>query len=78
MLEINPLCMPKLPALTPKKIVSILKRHGFKLDHTTGSHFVFYHPQNGRRVIVPFHSKDLPKGTLQSILKEAGISRDDI
>ncbi len=69
--------MPKLPALTSRKLIALLKRNGFLLDHSTGSHFVFYHLQNGRRVTVPFHSKDLPKGTLQSILKEAGISRED-
>ena len=70
--------MPKLPALTPKKLTAILKKHGFQLDHTTGSHFVFYHPETKRRVTLPYHSKDLPKGTLFAVLKQAGISKDEI
>ena len=65
--------MPKTQVLTPKKIIIILKKHGFLLDHATGSHFIFYHPVSRRRVTVPYHSKDLPKGTLRSILKQADI-----
>jgi len=29
-------------------------------------------------VVVPFHKKELPKGTLLEILKQAGISREEI
>ncbi|MGQ3683656.1 MAG: type II toxin-antitoxin system HicA family toxin [Candidatus Loosdrechtia sp.] len=39
---------------------------------------MYYHPENKRRVVVPFHKKDLPKGTLHEILKQAGISREEI
>lgn len=65
--------MPKPPRLTPKKLIAILKRNGFQLDHTTGSHFVFYRPETKRRVVVAYHTKELPKGTLHSILKQAGL-----
>ncbi|MBI2003373.1 MAG: type II toxin-antitoxin system HicA family toxin [Parcubacteria group bacterium] len=70
--------MPKLPSLSAKKVISILKTCGFQLHHTTGSHFVFRHPETKRRVTVPFHIKDLPKGTLFSILKQAGISKNEL
>ena len=30
--------MPKLPALTPQKIIKVLERKGFVLDRTKGSH----------------------------------------
>ena len=56
----------------------MLKRNGFRLDHTTGSHFVFYHPVTERRVTVAYHSKELPRGTLIAILKQAGLSAEDI
>ena len=65
--------MPKLPRLTPRKVIKILKQHGFQLDHTTGSHYVFFHPMTKKRVIVAYHSKDIPSGTLHAILKQAGI-----
>jgi predicted RNA binding protein YcfA (HicA-like mRNA interferase family) len=55
-----------------------LKSFGFQLDHSTGSHFIFYNPKNKKRVVVLFHTKDLPKGTVMSILREAGIKREDL
>ncbi len=70
--------MRKLPALTPRKIIVILEKKGFVLDRIKGSHHVYYHPETKRRVIVPLHKKDLPKGTLLEILKHAGISKDEL
>lgn len=69
--------MPRLPSITARKLVRILKQLGFLLDHSTGSHFVFYNPQTKKRAVVPCHFRDLPKGTLTSILKEAGVSRKE-
>ena len=66
--------MPKLPSVTFKKLVKILKSRGFLLDHTTGSHFIFYNPQDKKRAVLPCHVKDLPKGTLMNILRESGIT----
>ena len=70
--------MSKLPEFTPAKIIRILRQNGFALDHATGSHYIFYHPATKRRVSVPYHNKDLPKGTLASILKQAGLTREDV
>lgn len=68
--------MPKLPVLNPKKFIKILKKRGFVLNHTTGSHYVFYNSSHKRHVSVPYHNKDIPKGTLLSILEQAGISKE--
>jgi predicted RNA binding protein YcfA (HicA-like mRNA interferase family) len=68
--------MPKLPVLSPRQTVEKLKKLGFKLDHSSGSHQVLHHP-DGRRSVVPFHVKDLKKGTLSAILREARIDRDE-
>jgi predicted RNA binding protein YcfA (HicA-like mRNA interferase family) len=70
--------MPKLPVLSPKKLIKILEKLGFQLDHTTGSHFIFYNPKTKKRAVVPYHFKDLPKGTLMSILRESGITREEL
>ncbi|TXT64255.1 MAG: hypothetical protein BAJALOKI1v1_590015 [Promethearchaeota archaeon] len=70
--------MPKLPTLRPKKVIKILKEYGFVLDRIKGSHHIFYHPESRRRVVVPLHKKELPRGTLMEILKQAGISKEDI
>ena len=70
--------MPKLPNLTPQKIIAILESQGFVLDRIKGSHHIFFHPETKRRVIVPVHRNDLPVGTLVEILKQAGIDRDKL
>jgi predicted RNA binding protein YcfA (HicA-like mRNA interferase family) len=70
--------MHKLPSLTSQKIIKILERKGFVLDRAKGSHRIYYHPESKRRVIIPYHKKDLPKGTLMEILKQAGISKDEL
>ena len=69
--------MSKLASVTSKKLTKILKELGFQLDHATGSHFIFYHSQTKKRAVVPYHIKDLPKGTLLSILREAGIFKKE-
>ncbi len=70
--------MPKLPSLSPQKIIRALERKGFVLDRIKGSHHIYYDSETKRRVVVPLHKKDLPKGTLLEILKQAGISRDEL
>ncbi|OHA31302.1 MAG: hypothetical protein A3B11_01645 [Candidatus Taylorbacteria bacterium RIFCSPLOWO2_01_FULL_44_26] len=68
--------MPKLPVLTAKKVIRILQKEGFEIDHTTGGHYIFFNPTTKKRATVPFHVRDLPKGTLLSIIKSSGISRE--
>jgi len=70
--------MPKIPPLTSRKVVSILEKKGFVLIRTKGSHQLFRNEETGRQVTIPFHLGDLPQGTLHEILKQAGLSRDDI
>ena len=70
--------MPKLSIVTPKKLLKILKKRGFQLDRTTGSHFIFYNKIDKKRITIPFHRKELPKGTIMSILKETGITKEEL
>lgn len=70
--------MPKLPAWTTKQLIRKLRKFGFRLDHTTGSHYVFRNPKNGKRAVVPYHFKTLHKGTFLAILREAGLTKKDI
>ncbi len=70
--------MPKLPSLTPQKIIKAFEKNGFVLDRIKGSHHIYYHPETKRRVVVPLHKKDLPRGTLLEILKQAGISKEEL
>lgn len=70
--------MPKLPAIKPRQVIRFLEQNGFVLDHTSGSHLIFYHPATRRRAVVPSHNRDLPKGTLMSLLREAGFTREEL
>jgi predicted RNA binding protein YcfA (HicA-like mRNA interferase family) len=70
--------MPKLPAVRPRQIIRFLELNGFALDHTSGSHFIFYNSASRRRAVVPQHNRDLPKGTLMSLLREAGFTREEL
>ena len=70
--------MHKLPSITSQKVIKILERKGFVLDRVKGSHRIYYHSKSRRRVVIPYHRKDLPKGTLIEILKQAGINKEKL
>ncbi|HYW97462.1 MAG TPA: type II toxin-antitoxin system HicA family toxin [Bacteroidales bacterium] len=70
--------MSNTPSLTPKELVKILKKKGFVLDRSRGSHQIWLHPDSHKRAIVPMHNKDIPKGTFFAILKQAGIDKNEI
>ncbi|HYR34925.1 MAG TPA: type II toxin-antitoxin system HicA family toxin [Burkholderiales bacterium] len=58
------------------EILTILRRDGWFLVATRGSHRQFKHPTKPGRVTVPGKpSDDLPPGLLNSILKQSGLKR---
>jgi predicted RNA binding protein YcfA (HicA-like mRNA interferase family) len=68
----------RLPSLTPRQVLSALQRAGFVIHHTTGSHQFLKHPSKpALRVSVPYHRKDLKRGTLRSILRQAGFTPEE-
>lgn len=71
--------MPKLPILNARKLIKILKKDGFKLSRTEGSHNIFYHPVKKLIVSVPVHKgNDLGRGITLAILKDAKIDIDNL
>jgi predicted RNA binding protein YcfA (HicA-like mRNA interferase family) len=64
-----------LPSLTPRAIIEALERMGFQLYRQRGSHRIYV--KEDLQVIVPFHAKDLKKGTLHQIIKGAGVSVEE-
>lgn len=57
--------------MTSQEVISRLKSDGWLLVHTKGSHSQFKNPNKVGRVTVPHPKKDLPKGTLRSIARQA-------
>ena len=66
--------MSKLPAITSEKLIKILETLGFRLDHSSRSHFIFYHHLTKRRAAVPRPPRVFPQGKAVSILREAGVT----
>ncbi|HQS84090.1 MAG: addiction module toxin, HicA family [Alphaproteobacteria bacterium 16-39-46] len=56
-----------------KEIIKILKKDGWVLKRTRGSHHHFCHPTRKGLVTVPHPKMDIPIGTLKSIEKQLGI-----
>ena len=68
--------MSKIPSLKPREVVKKLTKLGFINHHQAGSHLTMKHIITGRRAVVPLHLKDIKKGTLLSLLREAEIEKD--
>ncbi len=54
-------------------LIRELVRNGWVLDRVRGSHHVFRHPSKPMIVVVPHPRKDLGKGLIAKIRKQAGI-----
>jgi predicted RNA binding protein YcfA (HicA-like mRNA interferase family) len=64
---------------SPQHLCKLLEQHGYLLKRIKGSHHIYFHPQSKKVTIVPVHgNKDLARGTFFSILKQAGISKDEV
>ena len=58
--------------------MKLLQERGWSVHHITGSHFIFTHPDNPWVIPVPNHNRDLKQGTQLSIMRVAGISREEL
>jgi predicted RNA binding protein YcfA (HicA-like mRNA interferase family) len=56
-----------------KEVIALLRQDGWVLKTQKGSHMQFVHPKKKGKVTVANHKGDLPPGTLNSILKQAGL-----
>ena len=59
--------------LDSRKVIKAIERDGWYLVRVTGDHHHFKHPVKSGIVTVPHPRKDIPKGTLNSIWKQAGL-----
>jgi predicted RNA binding protein YcfA (HicA-like mRNA interferase family) len=67
--------MPKL--YSSADIEKTLKQEGFSFVSQRGSHVKFRKTGNPvRTVIVPAGRKEIPRGTLRSILRQSGLDED--
>ena len=68
-----------MKSISGQALCKIIERQGQQLKRISSSHHIY--TKQGMKVIlsVPVHgNKDLPIGTLKSILKDAGLNEDDL
>jgi predicted RNA binding protein YcfA (HicA-like mRNA interferase family) len=71
--------MPRLPRVTARKALQVMKRAGWREERQRGSHLHLVHPEKPeRRVTISIHAREivLPK-TLEAILEQADMSVDE-
>ena len=59
--------------LKPREMEKIIMADGWTMKSQEGSHRHYTHPKKKGKVTIPFHCKDIPKGTEKAILKQAGL-----
>ena len=56
-------------------MIQVLEKEGWNLDRQTGSHRQFRHPERpGTVTVAGKASAEVPRGTLASIWRQAGLS----
>ncbi len=59
-----------------REVIRLVEEDGWLLVETEGSHRQFKHPHKPGRVTVSGHpGDDMPKGTLASVMRQAGLKR---
>lgn len=62
-----------------RRMCRILENRGWILVRISSSHHVYRHPATGRQTTVSVHvNADLKPGTQRSIMRDAGLTADDL
>ena len=68
--------MSQLPTISGRECVKALEKVGFGFDRQKGSHIVVRRDDPTTTIVVPDH-KELRKGTLRTIIRQAGLTVDE-
>lgn len=66
-----------MKSLSANDFIKIIRSEGFVFDRQAkGSHELWFNPETHKRVVVPNHgSKDIPKPTLNKMIKQSGLDK---
>jgi len=67
--------MSKLPRVSGRECAKALGKQGFILKRQRGSHMILRREKPFAQVVIPDH-KELDRGTLRAIIRQAGLSVD--
>ena len=68
--------MSKLPVVSGAQCVKALEKAGFVVYRQRGSHITLVRTEPRAQTTVPNH-KELDRGTLRAIIRQAGLSVDE-
>jgi predicted RNA binding protein YcfA (HicA-like mRNA interferase family) len=65
----------RLPVVSGDELISALGKLGWVVARQRGSHVRLRHPERAVPLVVPLH-RELKRGTLAGILRDAGVDAD--
>ncbi|HOC93704.1 MAG TPA: type II toxin-antitoxin system HicA family toxin [bacterium] len=69
--------MTRLPVVSDQETIAAFRKCGYEIDHQTGGHIILRNSkQPHRRLTIPNH-KDIAKGTLRSLIRQAGLTVEE-
>ena len=69
--------MGRLPSLTARQLLALLKRGGFIEEYQRGSHLYLVHPITERRTSIPMHPGTIKRGLMKHIMRQAGLGEEE-
>lgn len=68
---------PRQPVVSGQQLIKALEKDGWAVVRQRGSHVRLKKPGRRYALVVPLH-KEIRKGTLSGILRDANLSSDDL
>lgn len=68
--------MRRIPSLTSRELLAALHKAGYVDSRQTGSHLILKHASRPS-VVIPMHARDVNRGTLLRIVRQAGFTTDE-
>ena len=68
--------MSRLPRISGRECIKALERAGFQFVRQKGSHIALLREEPFTQLVVPDH-KELDRGTLRAIIRQAGLSVEE-
>jgi predicted RNA binding protein YcfA (HicA-like mRNA interferase family) len=68
---------PRQPVVSGAELIRALERDGWQVVRQRGSHVRLKKPNRRNALVVPLH-KEIRKGTLAGILRDAGLTPDEL
>ena len=68
-----------MKSISGKKLCKIVEKIGWRLNRVKGSHQIYTKENSSVILVIPVHgNRDLPPGTLKSILRDTGLTENNI